>query len=53
MLEKHQFIYKNVPGRALIHMGQHLHLAEEHKSGTRHNLVIFCQNSKKIISDQA
>ena len=34
-VETKPFRYKNVPGRALIHLGKHLHRAEDIESGER------------------
>jgi hypothetical protein len=38
------FEYPSVPGRAIIHLGRHVHGSKELKSGTRANLIIWCRN---------
>ena len=41
-IKKEEYWYTNVPGRAVIHMGRHYHRAENVKSGSRQNIIIFC-----------
>ena len=39
-----EFSYENVPGQALIHLGNHMHLAEDIISGERYNIIIWAKS---------
>ena len=43
--ENEHYVYKHIPGRALIHLGQHRHGAMSISGGHRMNLIVWCRSS--------
>ena len=43
--KEEEFIFEHKRGQGIFHLSKHLHLAQHIKSGTRHNLIMWCRSS--------